>query len=173
MAHLKLDDVELIKREDKDGAVQEIRSVYALSVHGGRSIVELPIPGSVGNVFQDMGRNPLTVSFEGELVGPNASSILKDIKAKFELNEPVPFSSDFAVLSDITSVIIEKFAIYFVGGINLGVRYSMVLKEQVSASTGEETGPGETEPPSQEEKSAKEVQNKIKQMYQKTRLGAT
>ena len=46
--HMKLDDIELIKREEKDGTVNEIRSIHALSVYGRRRIVELPIPGSVG-----------------------------------------------------------------------------------------------------------------------------
>ncbi len=55
---MKLDGVELIKREDKSGIVVEIRNVHALSVYGKRRIVELQIPGSAGNVFQDMGRKP-------------------------------------------------------------------------------------------------------------------
>jgi hypothetical protein len=144
------------------GAVKEIRSIYNLSVYGRRRIVELPIPGSVGNVFQDMGRNPLVISFDGELVGPNAASILQNIASKFELKKPVPFSCDITPIDGITEVIVEDFAVHFAGGINLGVRYSIVLKEQASASTGGKRGPGETEPPSQEESSKKEIQQRIK-----------
>jgi hypothetical protein len=169
--HIRLDDIELIKREDEEGAVKEIRSVSSLSIYGGRSIVELPIPGSVGNVFQDMGRNAIVVTFDGKLVGPNAASTLQSLKDKFELKKPVPFSSDVTLLSEITSVVIEKFAVHFLGGTDLGIRYSMILKEQASASSGGTAGPGETEPPSQEERSKKAAQLKINQMYEKAKSG--
>jgi hypothetical protein len=156
--HVKLEDIDLIKRVDKNGAVKEIRSIYALSVYGGRSIVELTIPGSVGNVFQDMGRSPLVVTFEGFLVGPDAMDTLKDIKGKFELQKPVPFSSDVAVINEIEKVIIEKFTVHFEGGINSGVRYSMVLKEFASNSAKEKK---EKEPPSLAGKAVQVVEEKI------------
>lgn len=156
--HVKLDDVDLIKRVDKKGAVKEIRNIYALSVYGGRSIVELPIPGSVGNVFQDMGRAPLTITFEGLLLGPNAMDTLKEVKEKFELAKPVPFSSDIALINEIDKVIIEKFNVHFEGGVNLGVRYSMMLKEYLSSGKDNK---GEKEPPSLAEKAVQEIKNKV------------
>jgi hypothetical protein len=165
--HMKLDDVELLKREDKSGAVKEIRSVYNLSVYGKRSIVELPIPGAEGNVFQDMGRDPSIISFEGTLIGPGAETTLKALKAKFDLNEPVAFSSDIALVSDITKVVIEELAIRFTGGVGLGVSYSMVLKEHNLTSktslnsTAEKSPESETEPPSQEESAKEEVERKV------------
>jgi hypothetical protein len=88
---MKLDDIELIKRIDKDGAVEEIRSIYNIAISGKRRIVELEIPGLTGNVFQDLGRNPLLIAFEGELIGANTMNTLQDIKAKFEMRKPVPF----------------------------------------------------------------------------------
>jgi hypothetical protein len=166
-AQVKLDDVDLIKRVDKGGKTEEIRSIYDLSVYGGRSIVELPIPGSVGNVFQDMGRAPLRISFKGLLVGPGAPDTLKDIKTKFEMGKPVPFSSDIVLISDITAVIIEEFTVNFVGGVILGFRYSMVLKEHTSASTTKKSGQSEKEKPGLMEKTkdmaVKEVEKKAKQ----------
>jgi hypothetical protein len=169
---MKLDDVELIKRVDEDGAVQEIRSVSNLSVCGKRRIVELPIPGSVGNVFQDMGRNPLAISFDGELFGPNAMDVLEDLKSKFELKEPVPFSSDITTISDVTEVVIEDFAVHFASGLNLGIRYTMVLKEHKSGSTGGTPGPGETEPPSQKERSKLDIQEKARKMRESVKSGS-
>ena len=163
--HIKIDNVELLKREDKDGKIREIRSIHNLSVYGKRRIVELPIPGSAGNVFQDMGRNPITIIFTGEFVGPNTEGILQDLTAKFESQEPVPFSSDITPISSISEVVIENFAVHYENGVGLGVRYSMMLKEHASASTGAKRGPGETPPPSQEESSKKEIQQKINKMY--------
>ena len=163
--HMKIDNVELLKREDKDGKIREIRSIHNLSVYGKRRIVELPIPGSAGNVFQDMGRNPIIITFTGELVGPNIESILQDLTAKFESQKPLSFSSDITPISSISEVVIENLAVHYENGVGLGVRYSMMLKEHTSASTGAKRGPGETPPPSQEETSQNEIQQKINKMY--------
>jgi len=164
---VKLDDLDLVKREAKSGLIKEIRNISSFSVIGKRSIVELPVPGSEGNVFQDMGRNPTIISFDGELLGPNAVGTLQKLKTKFELRKPVKFSSDIALVSGITQVVIEKFSVHFTGGVNLGVRYSMVLKEQSSKSKGEKKGPGETEPPSQDEKAEKSIIDKVNDAYKK------
>ena len=170
--HMKLDDVDLIKRVDKDGKMQEIRSIHNLSVHGRRRIVELQIPGAVGNVFQDMGRNPLMISFEGELVGPNSNTILQYLESKFELKKPLPLSTDIAPINSVTEVVIYDFAVNLAAGINQTIRYLMVLKENKSASTGSPRGPGETKPPSQDETSQKDIEQKISRIFESVKQGS-
>jgi hypothetical protein len=167
--HVKLDGMELIKREAKDGVVSEIRSIHNLSVYGKRRIVELSIPGSVGNAFQDMGRNPMIIAFTGEFIGPNMEKLLESLSEKFETKKPVPFSSDVALINSISEVVIENFGVQFESGVNLGVRYSMVLKEHASTSTKTSRGPGETLPPSQKENSKGEIEHKIDKMYAESR----
>ena len=167
--HVKLDGMELVKREDSSGTVREIRSIRNLSVYGKRRIVELPIPGSVGNAFQDMGRNPITIAFTGELVGPNMQKLLESLAEKFETKKPVPFSSDMALINSISEVVIEDFVVHFDSGVNLGVRYSLILKEHASTSTKTSRGPGETPPPSQEESAKAEIEKKIGKMYAESR----
>lgn len=169
--HMKLDDIELIKRVDKDGAVEEIRSIHDLSISGKRRIVELQIPGLTGNVFQDMGRNPLKISFDGELVGPATMNTLQDLRSKFELKKPMPFSSDITTINDVTEVVIENFSVRFIDGIASGSRYSMVLREHKSSSTGGGGGPGETRPPSQEENAKKDVEEKTRRIFQGVESG--
>jgi len=169
--HMKLDDVELIKRVDRDGAIEEIRSIYNLSVSGKRRIVELQIPGLTGNVFQDMGRNPLKISFEGELAGPGTTNTLQDLKSKFELKSPVPFSSDITTINDVTEVVIEDFSVRFTSSIISGTRYSIVLREHKSSSIGGGGGPGETKPPSQEENAKKDVEEKTRRIFQGVKSG--
>lgn len=164
---MKLDDVDLIKRNDKEGKLSEIRSIRNLSVYGRRQIVELPIPGSVGNVFQDMGRNPITISLEGDLVGPNATKVLDDLNSKFELKKPIKFSTDITPISGITEIVMENFNVHFAKGERLGIRYSMVLKEYASANAGWKRGPGETPSPNQETDSQKEVQQKINKIFER------
>lgn len=162
---MKLDDIELIKRVDKDGAIEEIRSVYNLAISGKRRIVELEIPGLTGNVFQDLGRNPLMISFEGELIGSNTMKTLQDIKTKFEMRKPVPFSSDIVPITDVTEVVIENLTVQFIGGAPCGSRYAILLREHKSSSTGGGGGPGETPPPSQEESAKKDVKTKTSKIY--------
>lgn len=127
--HLKFDDVDLIKRVDKDNSVEEIRSVHNVSILGKRRIVELQIPGSKSNVFQDMGRIPLRISFDGELVGPGAKKTLQSIQSKFESGKPVKFSSNLTTLQNVTEVVIEAFNVNFMDGVPEGNRYSIAMKE--------------------------------------------
>lgn len=170
---MKLGDIELIKRVDKDdGAFEEIRSIYNLAVSGKRRIVELEIPGLTGNVFQDLGRDPLLISFDGELVGSNIMDTLQDIKSMFELREPASFSSDIVPINDVTEVVIENLTVQFVGGIHSGSRYSMLLREHRSSSTGGESSPGETPPPSQEEDAKKDVEKKTSEIFSSVKSGS-
>jgi hypothetical protein len=168
--HLKLDDIELIKREDNSGVVKEIRSVHSLTVHSKRSIVELSIPGSEGNVFQDMGRSPSTVSFEGAIIGPQAADTAQSLKAKFEMKKALPFSSDMAIIGDITSVLIDRFSVSFLGGALLEIHYSIVLKEYTSTSASAKKSAtaktSQEEAPSQSEKSKKDVTQKIDKEFE-------
>jgi hypothetical protein len=169
---MKLGDIELIKRVDKDGAVEEIRSINNLVISGKRRIVELEIPGLTGNVFQDLGRNPLLISFDGELVGSNTMNTLQDIKSMFELREPASFSSDIVPINDVTEVVIENLSVHFIGGTPSGSRYSMLLREHKSSSTGGGGGPGETPPPNQEESAKKDVEMKTSKIFSAVESGS-
>ena len=170
--HLKLDGIDLIKRVDKDGAAEEVRSIHDLSVSGKRRIVELQIPGLTGNVFQDMGRNPLRISFDGELAGPGAMSTLQELKSKFELKKPVPFSSDITTINDVTEVVIEDFSVRFTSSVVSGSLYSVVLREHKSSSTGGGGGPGETQPPNQEESAKKDVEERTRRIFEGVKSGS-
>jgi hypothetical protein len=170
--HMNLDDMELIKRFDENGVVKEIRSVHNIAVSGKRRIVELQIPGSTGNVFQDMGRVPLRISFDGEFLGPSGNKALQDLKSKFELKTPVPFSTDIPTLSDVTEVVIESFLIFFSEVAPFGSRYSIVLREHKSSSMGGAPGPGETEPPNQDENAKQDVEQKISKIFEDTKSGS-
>ncbi len=153
---MKLDDIDLITRSDEDGVIKEIRNIVNLSVSGKRKIVELKIPGSDSNVFQDLGRNPVRISVEGSLVGPDARTTLGELKAKFGLGKPIPFSSDISPVDDVSEVVIEDFSATFRNTAPSGCRYTMVLREHPP-----EKGPGETKPPSQEPKAAEEVRQRV------------
>jgi len=158
---MKLDDIELIKRIDRKGVVEEIRSVHNVSVSGKRRIVELRIPGAETNVFQDLGREPLTISFDGELVGEGARSTLEELRSKFEQGAPVPFSSDITAISDVTEVVIDDFTARFLGGAASGSWYSMVLREHRSPGL---SSAGSNDPPGQEQAARGAIQERTKEI---------
>jgi hypothetical protein len=153
---MMLDDIELIKRIDKDGVIEEVRSIQNLSVNGKRRIVELNIPGSETNVFQDMGKEPIRISFNGELRGAKADSTLKELKSKIDLNKPIPFSSDITTISDVTEVVITDFIVEFKHGAPIKSQYKMILHEHKPIK-----GPGETKPPDQDKIAKEEVEKKV------------
>ena len=68
-----IDKLDLIKRV-QDGILEEIRNITYINIIDRRNIVELDIPGSQGNIIQDMGFDAITVELFGEMIGQNARS---------------------------------------------------------------------------------------------------
>jgi hypothetical protein len=109
-------------------------------------------------------------------------STLQDIKSKFEMRKPVPFSSDIAPITDVTEVVIENLTVHFIGGIPLGSRYSMRLREHKSSSAAGGGGGGgkasggesktETPPPSQEKSAKEDVETKTSEVYSSVKPGS-
>ena len=64
---IELDKIPLIKhtRDDETGKTKVINSVYNVKVEERRSVVEHKIPGMEGGILQDLGREPVRISFEG------------------------------------------------------------------------------------------------------------
>jgi hypothetical protein len=133
---IKLDDIDLIKKKDDGGDVSEIRSVHDVRVAGRRHIVELRVPGARHNIFQDMGREPITISFEGRIVGKEAEGTVDLLEERFEKNEALPFETDLASLKNVSEVVIASMDIRFVGGVANAVDYSMTLREHRPESKG-------------------------------------
>lgn len=156
---ITLGDIDLIRHTEEDGVSREIRNVVKLSISGDRSIVELKIPGSESNVFQDLGRDPLKIDLEGRLVGPDSYQTLDQLRELFGKSEPLSFSSDISPLTEVTQVIIQKFSTTMKNDEPSGSEYSMTLREHV-----ESKGPGETPPPDQDESARERVRRRISEI---------
>ncbi len=139
--NIELDSIPLNKT-----GVEEIRNVHNINTSDKRTMVEYEIPGMEGNVFQNLGRSPVKISFDGTLQGKTARSNLEVLRSKFKQGMPLPFNSDISGAADVTKVLIEDLSIEEVAGITERYRYSIVLKEY------KEPPPEPTTPPSQDEK---------------------
>ncbi len=139
---IELDNIKLIDADEKQ---LEIKNVSNISTSDKRSMVEHEIPGMEGNVFQNLGRSPVTISFDGALQGKTARSNLEFIRSKFKQGIPLPFNSNISGAADVTKVLIEDLRIEEIAGVMDRYRYSIVLREY------KEPPPEPVTPPSQDE----------------------
>lgn len=165
---IKLDDIELIKRIDKDDVMKEIRSVHNVSLNGRRSIVEIKIPGLKGSVFQDLGRDSITVKIDGKLIGPDSENTLEELRTKFESGEPIPLSTDIGILKEVAKVVIEDFGVQLLGGLPTAICYSMIVREYKAEKQSGEEDKGA---PSQEAEAKQDVGDKTKGVYSESESG--
>ncbi|MFZ5605314.1 MAG: hypothetical protein ACOY7J_22890 [Pseudomonadota bacterium] len=87
----------------------EIPRVAEMHTSETRAFVELPIPGRVGSVFQDMNSLPLTVAIAGSLYGTETGNeFLQSVREKYREGAPVTFVSDILTGTELQYVVIEK-----------------------------------------------------------------
>ncbi|MBS7634399.1 carboxypeptidase regulatory-like domain-containing protein [Candidatus Bathyarchaeota archaeon] len=151
---IEIDGIQLIRhsRDPDTGVTKSLRSVYNIAISEKRRIVEHKIPGFEGSILQDLGREPVTISFEGTLFGEGAREDLEIIRSKFKAGSPVPFSSDISGVAEVNQVLIEDFQVEDSGGAVNRYKYRMVLREYFIPQEEEEPAP------SQEEEAAEEVE---------------
>jgi hypothetical protein len=150
---VKLDDIDLVKRTQSSATspLSEVRTVYDVHVDGRRSIVELKIPGSSGNVLQDMGREPITILIKGEVWGPDAKTTVTSLKAKSDTGDSVPFTSDLLAAASVSEVIIEELEVDQVAGNPTRYRYLMLLREFKEGGEATEGAASETDEVAEQE----------------------
>ncbi len=114
----------------------EFNRIQDLRIDENRAIVEHRIPGSNGDIFQDLGRKPVTIAFEGIFQGKDGFSKLRDLRQKFNDGETLTFSSDAATPTDVDQVIIKNLRVNEIAGRPQFFRFAIVLKEIVERQTG-------------------------------------
>lgn len=95
-----------------------------------RSYVELPIPGRVGSLFQDMNTAPTRVVIVGSLYGDeDRNDFLDQVRAKFYAGEPLTFVGDIVTATEIQYVVIETLQFEQSGTRPDQIDYLVVLRE--------------------------------------------
>jgi hypothetical protein len=86
----------------------EIPRIEAIASVEARSFVELPIPGKVGSLFQDMNSAPTRIRITGSLYGDEArDQFLEEVRGKFRAGDPLTFVADIVTATEVQYVIIE------------------------------------------------------------------
>lgn len=107
----------------------ELNGVQNVHTEESRALVEQHVPRQDGSIFQDLGRDPLTVFVDGLLFGAAALSGLERLRAARSAAEPLPFAADVLIGSELTEVLIEDLQVRQVAGYPDRYRYTLRLRE--------------------------------------------
>ena len=107
----------------------ELNGVQNVYTEESRTLVEQHVPRQDGSIFQDLGRDPLTVFVDGLLFGAAALSGLERLRAARSADEPLPFAADVLIGSELTEVLIEDLQVRQVAGYPDRYRYTLRLRE--------------------------------------------
>lgn len=107
----------------------ELTGVQNLYTEEARTLVEQRVPEQQGNVFQDLGREPVGIVLEGLLFGEEALSALEDLRQAQAKAEALPFAADIAVGTELTDVIIEDVRVRQLAGYRHRYRFVIRLRE--------------------------------------------
>ena len=109
----------------------ELTGVQNLHTEEARTLVEQRVPEQQGSVFQDLGREPVTILIDGLLFGEEALSALENLRQAHAKAEPQSFAADLVVGTDLTDVVIEDFRVRQVAGYRDRYRFSLRLREHI------------------------------------------
>lgn len=109
----------------------ELTRLQVVGVDEGRKLVEHPLPGSAGSVFQDLGRGAIGLYLRAILLGEAALREIEILRAAHADATPLSFSADIAVGSELTDVIIEDFQIRQIAGHRHRYELSLSLREWI------------------------------------------
>jgi hypothetical protein len=128
--NIELDGIPLVKADTSpQGGQTEVRNVVNISTTDKRDMIGHKIPGMEGDVFQNLGRSPVVISFDGNFQGKTAKENLEVLRTKFKQGTPLPFNSDISGAADITQVLINDMRIEESATVTGRYHYFMVLQE--------------------------------------------
>ena len=143
--NIEIDSIPLVRTEQNQaGAVVEVSNISNMQTSDKRNVIEHEIPGMEGNVFQNLGRSAVRISFDGTFQGKTAKNKIELIRSKFKQGTPLPFNSDISGATDVTKVMIEDLKVTETAGLANKFEYSILLREY------KEPPPEPATPPSQD-----------------------
>lgn len=110
----------------------ELTGVQDVRTEESRTLVENRVPESEGSVFQDLGREPLTILVDGILFRAESLEDIERLRDAQAKAEPLSFAADIAVGSELTDVLIEDLRLQQVAGYAHRYRFSLRLREHTA-----------------------------------------
>ena len=108
----------------------EIPHIEAIQMLERRSFVELPVPGRVGSLYQDLNTAPARIALRGSLYGDEArDQFLEDLRDRFREGASVTFVADILTATSVQYVIIEDLRFAESGTRPDQIDYAIVLRE--------------------------------------------
>lgn len=105
-----------------------------------RSLVKQRGPGQTGGVFQDLGREPITVVMEGLLLGDDTQAALEELRQAHARARPLSFAADVIAGADLTHVLIADLQVRQLAGHT--DRYAFFLRVREYTEPPEPAGAG-------------------------------
>ncbi len=110
----------------------ELFGVQNLYTEEARTLVEQRVPDQQGSVFQDLGREPVTIILEGLLFGDDALPTIESLRQAQAKAEALPFVADIVVGTDLTDVVLEDVRIRQLAGYKDRYRFVIRVREHLA-----------------------------------------
>ncbi|MCP3166498.1 hypothetical protein [Myxococcus qinghaiensis] len=120
----------------------ELIGLTQIYTEDARNLVQQRVPGQSGSVFQDLGREPVTVVMEGLLLGDDPQAALEELRQAQMKATPMSFASDAIAGADLTDVLIADFQVRQLAGHQNRFSFFLRVKEYVEPPATQDAGVG-------------------------------
>jgi len=110
-----------------------------------QALVELRGPGQAGGVFQDLGREPVTVVMSGILFGEESGAALEELRQAQQKARPLPFAAEVIAGAEFTDVMILDLRVRQLAGARGRYSFFLRVREHTEAPEPEDAGVAEVE----------------------------
>jgi outer membrane protein OmpA-like peptidoglycan-associated protein len=123
-----LDDLELTQAQRIASSDEQVFAEHA-------------VPALEGDFLQDLGRRAVRIEASAVLSGPEAKDKVADLREKFRVAEPMPFTADIATATRVDPVLVESLAIRERAGRPEAFEVAIALREFIAPPVPETENP--------------------------------
>ncbi|HRI66534.1 MAG TPA: hypothetical protein PK156_19935 [Polyangium sp.] len=122
-----------------------------VSTEDTRSLVKQRGPGQSGGLYQDLGREPVTIVMEGILLGEDTQAALEELRTAQAKAKPMTFAADAIAGADLTHVLIADFQVRQLAGHASRFSFFLRVQEYTEPPEGAEDGAAKVDSAAKEE----------------------
>ncbi len=122
----------------------ELVGLQTIYTEDTQAMVELRGPGQPG-VFQDLGREPVTIVMEGILFGAEPQAALEELRQAQQHAEPLPISAGVIAGAELTDVLILELRVRQLAGTRDRYTFFMRVREHNEPPESPEAGAAEVD----------------------------